>query len=325
MFRPSSRAKFGTPTALYAVVKRMWIRLYPTHKVTSKLWSDFNDYFEKTGDFTDEAMQVPTIIDECAEEVSQLPYIWLPKLTRSHQNRELDVLRVWECLSKGPITSENQFVKLAVHISSVVANAAGCERWFSRLGRSHTKLRNKLGAEKVQKMAIVQLDTEQKQREAGTAKPDRKRKRDEIVPEMKQNTHIPQQDEWDAESEDEDEDPTDIRATASRFTAALEEDDEDDPLQAFDDPVVPSPAAINALSAEGTYYTFAKVPQPLMEIFNFRDGTTGHWDKLWKAGSANLEADLASAELAMGQPMASEGPPGSISTPSAAHEVVVID
>ena len=59
------------------------------------------------------------------------------------------------------LSGRNCLVKLAIRILSVIANSGSCERAFSDFGISHTKLRNKLNAEKVHKTSVVKMDRRQ--------------------------------------------------------------------------------------------------------------------------------------------------------------------
>lgn len=50
------------------------------------------------------------------------------------------------------------FVKLAMRVLSIVPNSAGVERFFSKLGVVHSKLRNRLKPEKAQKSVLIKAD-----------------------------------------------------------------------------------------------------------------------------------------------------------------------
>jgi hypothetical protein len=63
-----------------------------------------------------------------------------------------------------------------MHIFAIVANSAGCERTFSNFGITHTKLRNKLDALKVHKTAVIRMEQQRADREAGLARNRKKRK-----------------------------------------------------------------------------------------------------------------------------------------------------
>lgn len=56
---------------------------------------------------------------------------------------------------------------LAIHILSVVANSAGCERAFSHMGLVHTGIRSKLSIDRVRKTTIVGMDLKRSHIENG--------------------------------------------------------------------------------------------------------------------------------------------------------------
>jgi hypothetical protein len=58
----------------------------------------------------------------------------------------------------GVDTGENQFIQLAIRLLSIVANSAGCERFFSQLGGIHTKDHNRLGHKTARNTAVVASD-----------------------------------------------------------------------------------------------------------------------------------------------------------------------
>jgi hAT family C-terminal dimerisation region len=67
-------------------------------------------------------------------------------------------VEIWEGIDTQEETGRNCLTKLAIHILSVVANSAGCERAFSHMGLVHTGIRSKLGIEKVRKTTMVGMD-----------------------------------------------------------------------------------------------------------------------------------------------------------------------
>jgi hypothetical protein len=56
---------------------------------------------------------------------------------------------------------------LAIHILTIVANSAGCERAFSHMGRIHAATCSRLGVEKVRKTTIIGMDITRSHLEAG--------------------------------------------------------------------------------------------------------------------------------------------------------------
>ncbi len=82
---------------------------------------------------------------------------------------------IWEGVDTGEETGRNRLTKLAVHVLSVVANSAGCERAFSHMGLVHTGIRSRLGIEKVRKATIVGMDIKRMHAEAGLLRSQGKR------------------------------------------------------------------------------------------------------------------------------------------------------
>jgi hypothetical protein len=69
-------------------------------------------------------------------------------------------MNVWSGLLayNTPNTGRHQLPHLAIHILSIIANSAGCERLFSEMGHIHTKRRNRLSYQKVFDTAVVRMD-----------------------------------------------------------------------------------------------------------------------------------------------------------------------
>jgi hypothetical protein len=76
-------------------------------------------------------------------------------------------VEIWEGIDTREETGRNCLTKLAIHILSIVANSAGCERAFSHMGLVHTAIRSKLGVEKVRKTTMVGMDIKRAHIEAG--------------------------------------------------------------------------------------------------------------------------------------------------------------
>ncbi|KAH9954167.1 ribonuclease H-like domain-containing protein [Lactifluus volemus] len=97
------------------------------------------------GEFSDEWMQLS---------------MWTDMFEK--QKRKVNLVRVWEGMDTqipaGQKQGWNCLVKLAVHILSIVANSAGCERVSSEMGIVQTKYRSRLGLDKVRKTALIQMD-----------------------------------------------------------------------------------------------------------------------------------------------------------------------
>jgi hypothetical protein len=74
---------------------------------------------------------------------------------------------VWEGIDTHQEWGRNRLAKLAIHILSIVANSAGCERAFSHMGLVHTAIRSKLSVDKVRKTTVVGMEIKREHIEAG--------------------------------------------------------------------------------------------------------------------------------------------------------------
>ena len=83
------------------------------------------------------------------------------------QGQEVNPVEIWEGIDTHEETGCNCLMKLAIHILSIVANSAGCERAFSHMGLVHTGIRSKLGVDKVRKTTMVGMDIKRVHLEAG--------------------------------------------------------------------------------------------------------------------------------------------------------------
>ena len=93
--------------------------------------------------------------------------ILLINLITVNQGQEANPVKIWEGIDTGEETGCNALTKLAIHILSIVANSAGCERAFSHMGLVHTSICSKLGVEKVRKTTMVGMDIKCMHLEAG--------------------------------------------------------------------------------------------------------------------------------------------------------------
>lgn len=88
--------------------------------------------------------------------------------------RQLDT----NCFESG----RNWLVRLAIRILSVIANSAGCERLFSAMGLLHTKTRNRLNLDRVQKSVYLKSVLQREQQLLGWVRPRLKRRIDVSMP-----------------------------------------------------------------------------------------------------------------------------------------------
>lgn len=78
----------------------------------------------------------------------------------------------------------NSFVKLAILVLGIVPNSASTERVFSQMGITHTRLRNRLKAEKLDKTIKLKMDLKSRFRDDSTTR--LKRKFQELTASMSQ-------------------------------------------------------------------------------------------------------------------------------------------
>ncbi|KAH9954013.1 ribonuclease H-like domain-containing protein [Lactifluus volemus] len=133
-----------TPVGLLGIVKRVCARVF-REEPEIEFSEAFMDYLQQRGEFSDEWMQLS---------------MWTDMFEK--QKRKVNLVRVWEGMDTqipaGQKQGRNRLVKLAVHILSIVANSAGCERVFSEMGIVQTKHRSRLGLDKVRKTALIRMD-----------------------------------------------------------------------------------------------------------------------------------------------------------------------
>jgi hypothetical protein len=87
----------------------------------------------------------------------------------------VDPVDIWEGIDTQLDGGRNSIVKLAIHILSIIANSAGCERAFSHMGLVHTGIRSQLGVEKVRKTTMVGMDIKRSHSDAGLLRPRKSR------------------------------------------------------------------------------------------------------------------------------------------------------
>ncbi|KAG8741094.1 hypothetical protein FRC10_003306, partial [Ceratobasidium sp. 414] len=215
------------------------------------------------------------------------------------EGKPVNLLALWSTLPYpgNTNTGRDQLACLAKLILSVVANSAGAERLFSRMGHIHSKRRNRLHHKKVHNIATVALDLEAQHKAArltppamrSTAEPN------DIEPDLPVNSDadIPDSDsEVDLTDEDE-RVAVDFRALAAKLTKQLDEDA--DELEDVEGEELPEPSALAAHRSNGRprvhLFFGTDHPIPLRELFDFSGSIEGVPDGLgvfWKSGIQNL-------------------------------------
>jgi hypothetical protein len=187
----------------------------------------------------------------------------------------------------------HQLACLAKLILTVVANSAGAERLFSRMGNIHTKRRNRMHHDKVHDLATVAMDLAAQHRAASLTQKRAKRRFDIARPapalrsaSKPDNTHsdslsdapddltnsdpnADSPDEGDPMDEDEEE-ACDLRALAARFTKAVD-DDVDEIESADEDEGLPEPTALIAQQCNPTAASSPSVLQQGTHNSTFRN------------------------------------------------------
>jgi hAT family C-terminal dimerisation region len=243
------------------------------------------------------------------------------------QKREVNLVRVWEGMDTqipaGQKQGRNRLAKLAIHILSVVANSAGCERVFSEMGIVQTKHRSRLGLDKVRKTALIRMDIKRRHVAEGLIRPRSKRTFDamnsdfiqplipsislppssELTPSAadSQPTQLPSC----TESPEDNTETPDIanfdditkelvQAAAESDRLTQEEQDTDEPLPA------PQPNPPNPPSTSSRSTRPSKTRIPLKSLFRYPtdpDAPAEGLDFYWKWGIKHLEEEMSVAEL----------------------------
>ncbi|QRW10338.1 hypothetical protein RhiLY_09337 [Ceratobasidium sp. AG-Ba] len=98
-------------------------------------------YADAKGPFSDENMFVQELLEQ-----------------RRGGAGAITLAQIWANLAVGPVSGVQQYAKLAYRLVSIVPTSAGCERLFSKMGISHTKLRNRLTTPAACKIVQLQMN-----------------------------------------------------------------------------------------------------------------------------------------------------------------------
>jgi hypothetical protein len=189
-----------------------------------------------------------------------------------------------------------------MHIFAVVANSAGCERAFSNFGITHTKLRNKIDATRVHKMAVVGMEQKRVDGEAGLTRNRKKRKFGE---DNTAETNPPNPDSPDSLNPD----IMDFREYANNLIrqARVSQDDDDlldiiNPQSTIPTTAIPNPNAqahpnVNTASSASSM-PLRKTDIPLAKLFDYMISPEEGLDFYWPGSRKNLEVDLLAHEHA---------------------------
>lgn len=247
------------------------------------------------------------------------------------QKAPLDLQLIWARVDSGEVEGRNGLVKLAIHIFTVVANSAGCERVFSSFGISHSKLRNKIDSKRGHKMTVVRMQLKREDRDLDLSRQRRKRNfGDEDGGSSSLSTPSTGSDTT------ADLGPTNFRDYAAGLIRQAEISNAADVLEDTSPPLNPAvatpsytfspPPVIPSTTSTSSTGPSNEPPRPtcapsktLTDLFDFtvkpEDGLEFHWP----GGKKNLADDLRAHEDALADEFASDGHASSaIPQPSAA-------
>ena len=210
-----------------------------------------------------------------------------------NQDQEANPVEIWEGIDTGEETSHNCLTKLAIHILSVVANSAGCERAFSHMGLVHTGICSKLGVEKVRKTTMVGMDIKCTHLEAGLLCKRGKQK-------------------FTSEAGVQLEGPNDLIAGAASANADkdvgddLDDTDEIPPavtVQAPSGPLTITIPPYNPVTQPAQTTGVKKTCIPLKILFKYPTGTelpSEGMNSFWRGGIENLEKEMEAYDILSG-------------------------
>ena len=228
----------------------------------------------------------------------------------------MNPVEIWEGIDTHEETGRNRLTKLAIHILSVVANSAGCERAFSHMGLVHTGIRSKLSVEKVRKATIVGMDIKRMHMEAGLLRVPAKRNfTSSSGSEAGEQDTEPAADELGDINDPLDFDQLSERLIAGAASASTDKDvgdaASDDDLDELPSTImVPAPPltitipplylATRSLAAQLTGSAPVNVSIPLKILFKYptdNDLAPDGMNTFWRGGVQNLEKELEAYEL----------------------------
>lgn len=232
-----------------------------------------------------------------------------------NQEQEVNPVEIWEGIDTREETGRNRLTKLAIHILSVVANSAGCERAFSHMGLVHTAIRSKLSIEKVRKATIVGMDLKRMHTEAGLLRTQAKRNFNfGSEAQAGRQDAEPSADDLDLELGDIN-DPLDFDQLSERLIANAasangdkdvgDADASDDELPSTIMPVPPLTITIPPLnsatrSVQSNTLAPVIVSIPLRKLFKYpleKDPPSDGMNTFWRGGIRNLDRELEAYDL----------------------------
>ncbi|KDN35540.1 hypothetical protein RSAG8_11497, partial [Rhizoctonia solani AG-8 WAC10335] len=302
---PFIRARLFNPnntslnrSALYGIVKRVFRRIF-RRDTGIDLYEAFIDYYACRNEFNP---------DKWDYEESKEIY--------ERAGKPVNLMEVWSGLlaHKTPNSGRHQLTYLAIHVLSIVANSAGCERLFSEMGNIHTKRRNRLSFEKVFDTAVVKMNLKRQHAALGLTRARLQREFGISTTHPDGVALLPQGDR-DAEKDQHDEtaeevaeiDMLDDDQTAYgmiTLAARLHQDtiDDEDPEDEGEEPEEAPLVAIENESRPKRVRLFfgTQYPIRLQDLFDYNTSTAKGQglDCFMQSGLANLQKELEIYDLA---------------------------
>ncbi|KAG8698408.1 hypothetical protein FRC09_007246 [Ceratobasidium sp. 395] len=267
------------PLGLYTILKRLFIRLFPHEDLLVGEFMQANaTYAAAKGPFSDENMLLEELMEQQRSKAGGVT-----------------LLQVWANLAAGPQSGEQQFAKLAHRLISIVPTSAGCERLFSNMGITHTKLRNRLSTDAARKIVQLKMDLRLAQARDGLVSP-RAPRRQIRGP----NTAAgPAELEVDEEEDDEQEEEADIAAVIADLINDVDAD-EDIADEAEDTENQGSEGARSQSDERALPRIVFRWTRELTlaSLFDYESlsGEKSAWKQArntWSGGSTNLNAEMA--------------------------------
>ncbi|KAF8270666.1 ribonuclease H-like domain-containing protein [Lactarius quietus] len=302
-----------TPIGLCNMLKRLHSCVFRMDTDTD-FHAAFMDYFNKRNEFSPESMALAD---------------WTDMAKKNGQ--EVNPVEIWEGIDTHEETGRNRLTILAIHILSIVANSAGCERAFSHMGLVHTGIRSKLGVEKVRKTTMVGMDIKRSHLEAGLVPSRSKRNFTSFTSESDAGaqelnranlTSVADIDDQELEDGLVDFNQLSKHLVASAASANRDRDigdDHNDPNDEFP-PDIAMPAAsgsllitippLNSSSLSPQATQLKKTCIPLEILFEYPTDTdlpSEGMNSFWKGGVENLEKEMEAYDILSSNEEASDG------------------
>ncbi|KAJ8688720.1 hypothetical protein PTI98_013479 [Pleurotus ostreatus] len=130
---------FITLAGAFDLLENLYTRFFPNEDIPIDLFNNVHDYLGSDGQFKHLKKMVEKV-DQKAKQQNQSPH----------------PIHVYNFMRNTKIATP-PLVRLAEHILSICANSASCERLFSVLGNTLTKLRNRLSTKPLVELAKLKM------------------------------------------------------------------------------------------------------------------------------------------------------------------------